>query len=375
LKRATENTAGHTWRLARIRKAIQKEWFNFNFGKMNIHFMKEHLYSISQQGRRIIVCYRKLPYDNKEEDHWFTNSLKRIGVPVVEIGDEAIERSHDNILIVWGNANWYPKLLKQLETIGKLNRPLVIIWHTEPLPPPKGSGLKLPGLNIREIAKIALRDKRATDVYTNYFRLRSLNKKGIPDLLLVSTKGRQEFLALHDIESSWVSMGYDPINHGFPLDLVRDIDVLFLGACEVSRRKRLFKRLGAAGVDLQAIGSWYDPDYWGRKRIELVNRTKIFLNLQRYEGDLSGDRMILGMANKALIISEPIYEPAPYVPGKHYISSTIEEMPTKIEYFLSHDDEREHIVDEAYKFVSQNLTIENTIGQIIGLIQNHHSST
>jgi len=336
--------------------------------------MKEHLSSIRKIARKIIVCYRKPPYKGKEGIHWFADSLKKIGLPFVGIGDEAIEQSCDNILIILGNANWYPRLLKQIETMGKPSRPLVTIWHTEPLPPPKGSGLKLPGLDKREIAKIVLRDKRASDVYTNYLRLRSLNKKGIPDLLLVSTKGRQEFLASHDIESSWVSMGYEPINHGYPLDLVRDIDVLFLGACEVSRRKRLFKRLGNAGVDLQAIGSWVNPDYWGRKRIELINRTKIFLNLQRYEGDLSGTRMILGMANKALVISEPIYKPTPYVPGKHYISSTIEEMPMKIKYFLSHDNEREHIVDEAYKFVSQNLNIENTIGQIIGLIQNHCGS-
>jgi len=102
-----------------------------------------------------------------------------------------------------------------------------------------------------------------------------------------------------------------------------------------------------------------------------LNQTKIFLNLQRYAGDLSGARLILGMANKALVISEPIYQPGDYIPGKHFVSATAEEMPEVINYYLRHDSEREAIADEGYKLVTQKLTMERSISRILELIREH----
>jgi hypothetical protein len=98
-------------------------------------------------------------------------------------------------LLVLGNANWFPQLCRQLEQTPSERRPLVAIWHTEPLPPPAISGLPRPRPHLREVANIVLRDPRATDPYTNIRRLRRLHLQGLPDLLGVSTPERQDFLA------------------------------------------------------------------------------------------------------------------------------------------------------------------------------------
>ena len=50
-------------------------------------------------------------------------------------------------------------------------------------------------------------------------------------------------------------------------------------------------------------------------------------SLTRHAGEFPGLRMILGMANGALVVSEPIYRPQPYVAGKHYVEATAEQMP------------------------------------------------
>jgi hypothetical protein len=269
---------------------------------------------------------------------------------------------------IQGNANWFPVICRQLAAKPKPERPRVILWHSEPLPPPKAAGLPWPRLYWREIVKILCRDARATDVYTNYFRLRRLAQKGLPDLLVASTLGRRAFLVERGIPAHWVPLGYEP-SHGHDLSLPRDIDVLFLGDLNIPRRRRIITRLRRRGVNLLAMGSWSDPAYWGENRTRLLNRAKIFLNLQRYAGDLAGLHLILGMANKALVISEPIYHPAPYVPGQHYISATIEEMPQVIRYYLTHDAERECVVNEGYRFVTQELTMARSVSRILGLLK------
>lgn len=294
--------------------------------------------------------------------------LEKAGHQVTPVNDGPANFPAGSILWIQGNANWYPAICRQLITMPAPERPWVIVWHTEPLPPPTAAGLPWPRLHLREIAKILLRDVRATDVYTNYFRLRRLVQKGLPDVLAVSTPGRREFLAERGIAAHWVPLGYH-LSHGHDMGLLRDIDVLFLGALNIPRRNRLMKYLRRNGVNLVAVGSWSDPAFWGESRTRLLNRVKIMLNLLRTPGELSGLRLILGMANKSLVISEPMYKPAPYVPGKHYVSSSIEEMPQVISYYLAHDDERERIVNEAYRFVTQEATMARSVTRILELIR------
>ncbi|HEV8714745.1 MAG TPA: hypothetical protein VGX03_18185 [Candidatus Binatia bacterium] len=75
------------------------------------------------------------------------------------------------------------------------------------------------------------------------------------------------------------------------------------------------------------------------------------------------------MANKALVISKPIYNPAPYIPGKHYISAPIEAMPGIIRYYLAHDDEREYVANGGHRFVTQELTMDRGVSRVLGLLR------
>lgn len=319
------------------------------------------------QGASISVCFR--PRAGKRYKHnRVTSILKASGYQVTERSDGPLDIESGSVLWILGNANWFPKVFRQLESTPQSRRPLVVLWHFEPLPPPKESKLSWPRLNLREIGKILLRDARATDVYTNYFRLRRLVQKGLPDLLVVSTLSRHEFLAEKGIAATWVPLGYSK-SIGQDMELQRDINVLFLGALNIPRRKRNITHLRRRGVNILTMGSWSDPTCWGDNRTRLLNRTKIFLNILRFPGELSGLRLILGMANKALVISEPMYNPAPFVPGKHYINATIKEMPEIIRYYLTHEYERKRIVNEAYLFVTQELTMERSVSRILELIR------
>ena len=318
----------------------------------------------------ITVCYRPVRA-LVGRDHMATSSLIEAGYRVTQVADGPLDLAPDRILWIQGNANWFPAVCRQLANTPKPERPPVILWHCEPLPPPKASGLPWPRPYLREIARLLLRPKGATDVYSNYCRLRRLAQHAVPDLLVASTPSRQEFLAERGIAAHWVPLGYHAPTHGRDMGLSRDIDVLFLGTLDVPRRNRQLERLRRQGIQVSVVGNWSDPACWGESRVRLLNRTKILLNISRHPGNLSDSRLILGMANKALVIAEPMYKPAPFVPGQHYVSAGVEEMPEAIRYYLAHEDERRRIVDEGHRLVTQEVTAARSVGRILELLREH----
>jgi hypothetical protein len=297
----------------------------------------------------------------------YIQCLERAGHRLSFIGDDPSRIPERGLFWIQGSIAWYPRVRRRLIAMPPQKRPPVLIWFCEPLPPPNDSGLPWPRLNLREIAKVLLRDPRATDVYTNYLVLRRLARFGLPNFLVVSATGRQRFLAERGIVSHFVPFGYDP-DMGRDLALPRDIDVLFIGALNVPRRNRLLQFLRRQGVNLTAVGDWSDPAFWGENRTLLLNRSRILLNFARTPAEYSGMRLLLGMANKALVISEPMYDPAPYVPGRHFISAPVEQMPDLIRHYLDHEDERRLMVEEAHRFVTTEHTLDRAIARIFEIV-------
>jgi hypothetical protein len=302
----------------------------------------------------------------------FVECLTRCGCDVKHVPNHTTVEipPHGDWLLIRGNAAWYPNLNRRLIALPRNRRPHVLLWHSEPLPPARATGLPLPWLNLREVAKILLRDPRATDVYTNYFTLRSLQRAGIPDVLVVSSRGRQEFLAERGIQGHFAPLGCDP-SMGRDLELQRDIDVLFLGILDVPRRNRLLRSLKDQGVNLTEAGSWTDPAFWGENRTRLLNRTKILVNLARTPAEFSGFRLSLGMANKALVVSEPIYRPEPFVSGRHFVMVPSERMVATIRHYLDAAEERVSITEIASRFVQEEATLQRSTEYLVNLMEEY----
>jgi glycosyltransferase involved in cell wall biosynthesis len=129
------------------------------------------------------------------------------------------------------------------------------------------------------------------------------------------------------------------------------------------------RTLARRGVSVHVFGGWNDQGYWGEARTQLLNRARILLNLSRHPGLFAGDRLVLGMANGALVVSEPIYRPEPFVPGKHFVVATIEEMPDEIERYLDDEEARARIARQGYEFVTREVTLERAMTELLGLIE------
>jgi Glycosyl transferases group 1 len=317
------------------------------------------------EGRSIELLYRK---DVKVTRAPIAGEILRgFGFDVRVVLEEDADLSAQRILFVGGNPLWYRRALSRVESLREPERPLVIVWHTEPLPMPRAAGLPREPLTLREMAKIVLRDRRTNDWWSNGRYLRGLAGRGIVTVLSVATGAYQAYLAEHGVESELVPVGYHA-DDGRLLGLERDIDVVFLGDYGIRRRRRILKALEREGVDVLVAGS-HSPTkgYWGEARTELLNRTKILLNLPRLQGHLPDIRLIVGMANGALVVSEPLYLPAPFVPGVHYIESPADELAGTLRRCLADDEGRKRISLAAYELVTQGLTLEESFERLLDL--------
>lgn len=292
--------------------------------------------------------------------------LESSGVAVRRHDEAPLELRGVDAVWILGNANWYPRAVRELLALERARRPPVVLWHWERLPPPAASGLRWPLPTLLELRLVVRRHRQRTDVYSNLHTLRRLHRRGFPEVLITSTASRVELLAEHGIAAHLAPLGWAPI-HGRDLGLERDVEVLFLGQMErFGRRVRLLRRLRRRGVPVVARGDYFDADLWGEARNRLLNRTQIYLNVHRFPGEFSGLRMVTGMANRALIVSEPMYRPSPFVPGEHYVEAPFEELPAAVERYRADRAERERITARAHRLVTGELTLARSVGLVLG---------
>jgi hypothetical protein len=316
-------------------------------------------------GRRMVTLNRDMQVTAGKVSA-VTRELRALGFEVEQLGDSPIAWMPEHLVWIWGNAAWFPNVLASIEALPPERRPATVVWHIEPLPTPRDSGFGVRGWprpTAREVAKIALRDKRRSDVYTNWWTLRRLARAGIPDVLAVSSGERNEFLAEHGIPSIRVPYGSEP-SDGKDLGIERDVDVLLLGVLHLRSRKRALERLRREGIDIVARGSYTDKALWGDARTELVNRAKIMLSVGRFPGTLGAKRFFISMACNSLVLSDPLYDPQPFVPGEHFVMAPFEEFGATIRHYLEHEEERRRIAANGHRLVTTELTFTKSFGRL-----------
>lgn len=284
-------------------------------------------------------------------------------------GDEPWSPGGAGVVLIWCNAHWFPRLLASLVALPAGERPIIAVWHMEPLPQPEGVGVPWHGLTVRERVKALLRHPGATDPQTNWRRLRALHAHGMPDVLAVASTRGQRFMAEHGIETV-VGPYLWHAHHGRELEPARerDIDVLFLGTLDAARRRRVLRRLERAGVAVEHAGTFRGAGTWGAERSELLSRTRIVLNIPRRPGEGSQLRFVLGMCHGAAVVSEPIADPSPFVPGLHYVSATTDELADALGALLEDDSRRHALAAAGQRFVLDEMRFEHALDDVLAAV-------
>jgi hypothetical protein len=295
-------------------------------------------------------------------------TLAALGVSARTVVERDVDLSPGRLVWVGGNPRWYRRTLERVAALPRAERPLVLVWHTEPLPMPRAAGMSRQLLTTRELGKLVLRDRRVNDHYSNARYLRRLAAEGTVDVLAVATRAYQAYLEQEGVATELVPLGYHP-SHGRLLGRERDVDVVFLGDFRLPRRRRILRRLEREGVAVLALGDYSNPQLWGEGRVELMNRVKVALNIPRLEGHLPDVRLVVAMANGALVVSEPLYLPEPYVPGVHYVEAPVDRLAETIHHYVADEDARRRITGEAHRFVTIELTLERSFSRLLDLVR------
>ena len=90
-------------------------------------------------------------------------------------------------------------------------------------------------------------------------------------------------------------------------------------------------------------------DLWREKKVRAIKNSKICLNIHYEEARFEEQERFLDyIENHAFVLSEPMYNPI-FEDGKEYVSFYLSDLDKKIDYYLSHEDERQRIADRAYE--------------------------
>ncbi|MFQ5434608.1 MAG: glycosyltransferase [Anaerolineae bacterium] len=199
-----------------------------------------------------------------------------------------------------------------------------------------------------------------------------LKQSGVPFLVAVGSQWITNYLRQDGLDALTGFYGYHE-GMGRDLGQERDIPILWLGKIGTNRRGKYLQQLRAEladrGIEIMVIDGVEHPYVFGEARTELLNRTKITVNLLRREWDNHSMRFYLASANKVMIISEPTFSHIPLVPGEHFVSAPFAEMADTVCYYLEHDDERERIAARAYEKVTTELTMARATEQILTAVQ------
>ncbi len=200
--------------------------------------------------------------------------------------------------------------------------------------------------------------------------LRRLAREGGCDLIVAASGARACYLRRHGIEAAVIPYGYVE-QFGRDLSLERDIPVAFLGQLHSRRRRHLLSRLGASlgrrGISLNVVSPTRALE--GQERTHFLNRCVVLINVLKQPQDSVGHRLLLGAANKALIVSEPMRDCEWLEPGRHLVVVPFEHMADTVCHYLSHPEERGAITEAAYRLVTEELTLHRQVGRLLALAE------
>jgi hypothetical protein len=290
-----------------------------------------------------------------------------------------------DVVLVYGPFSSLVPLANQLLAYPPSRRPLFVLWMTEQLPNPDlPEWVRYLGGIIRSrIERLAFRqqaqgawqlDPRWRWLTTKVHRFRYygdlywLQRQGILSILAVTSPWIADFLRARGFDPIVAHLGSHP-RWGADLELERDIPVLWFGKIGTRRRRRLLNRIRAElrerGVEMLMIDGIEHPYVFGEERTILLNRTNVVLNLLREKWDDNSLRYYFAALNHALIVTEPTLPHTPFLPGVHLAEAPLEQMADTICYYLSHGEERQRIVDQAYQLATTELTMSKGIAQIL----------
>lgn len=314
------------------------------------------------------------------------NSLNDLGLdPQIILKENLAELEAVKLLLIYGPWGSIEPIMARLRVLKPGRRPMTVLWQSEQFPDPRLPAWlwRLVGLGRsyfetwahqwddngeivpRPRWEYALSKLNRYRYFGDVYRYRHGK---ILDLVAVWSKWTTQLLSSRGVPAITAYMGHYPAC-GRDLGLERDIPVLWLGKRGSGRRhkilERIRKKLQMQCIEMMVVDGIEHPYVFGEERTKLLNRSKLVLNLLRKPWDNTSMRFFLAAANKAAVVSEPMYAHIPFEPGEHYIQGDVDELPDLIIEWLQKDAERRRMTERAYELGVEKITMKGSLEEII----------
>lgn len=268
----------------------------------------------------------------------------------------------------------YGRLLPIARAVGARpprRRPLLAHWNFEASPHPR---LPWSLISRLSIARARLDHVRALERRMHRWRYLGeylvAHRCGWLALLATVSPLIARRYSEHDLPTCFIPWGTSP-QWFDTLHVPRDIDVLWMGKRRTPRRGGLIDRVRAAlerrGVRWHVADGVEQPFIFGAERTRLLNRAKIMLNVKSSpHANGFTFRFHMAAGNRSLVVSEAfVPQSAFYEPGVHFAAAPPEHLAETILYYLDHERERAALADNAYRLVTGELTLRNSVRQFM----------
>lgn len=202
-------------------------------------------------------------------------------------------------------------------------------------------------------------------------RARNLREVGelarTADRVVVTSRDRRAALLDHGVKAYAVPYGYaagvaGPIT---PPDVgSRDITFVSLARSHsrMARRREILERWRVDEPRLHFLDG-----VWGAERGDLLRRSKIVLNVCRLPGDFVGVRLVLAMAAGAVVVSEPLTDPFPFVAGVHFVEAPLEGLLDAARDLEADEPRRRRIAAAGQSLLADELSMATCLSRALGL--------
>ena len=305
-------------------------------------------------------------------------TAREMGSEARDVSTAADEADVDVVLAI-GSVFLYPDIVARPRTARR------VLWHVEPLPRMSDEtrgGLHrwLPTGRILDLSRKAIPPfgrsrawqrwrEQAANVREPLSNLVQLQRHAAAfDRIVIDANSRAQGAHEAGIPVEVVPFGYHPSYAG-PIGASgpRDLPVVALGNVDhKARRHRIVAALESDLRDSNIALTRIDGHVYGAQRRALLERARVSVDVHRIPGGYPLYNFILASAAGAALVTEPLFQPEPLVPGVHFVESDAANLARTARDVLNDEPRRLRIVEASQDLLRTDLDLRRTLPIAIG---------